>query len=80
MVPPAAGSTSWRRSNPAGTDPLDVHFARSTDGGVTLGPWVRVNDDPSAPNNWQWFATMSVAPNGRIDAVWNDTRDTGVVN
>src|SRR5207244_1047955 len=23
---------------------------------------------------FQWFGTMSVAPDGRIDAVWNDTR------
>ncbi len=66
--------------DPSGTDPLDVHFARSTNGGQTFSPWVRVNDDPAGPNSWQWFATMSVAPNGRIDAVWNDTRDTGVVN
>ncbi len=41
---------------------------------------MRVNDDPASPNNWQWFATMSVAPTGRIDAVWNDTRDTGLAN
>jgi hypothetical protein len=33
-----------------------------------------VNDDPSMAN-YQWFGTMSVAPNGRIDAVWLDTRD-----
>lgn len=66
--------------DPAGTDPLDVHFTRSTDGGVTFSPWVRVNDDPAGPSAWQWFATMSVAPTGRIDAVWNDTRDTGIVN
>ena len=25
--------------------------------------------------NLHWFGTMSVAPNGRIDAVWLDTRD-----
>ena len=66
--------------DPAGTDPLDVHFTRSTNGGVTWSPWVRVNDDVPGSNFWQWFGTMSVAPNGRIDAVWNDTRDTGTVN
>lgn len=64
---------------PSGTDPLDVHFARSTDRGATWGPWVRINDDPGT-TAWQWFATMSVAPNGRIDVVWNDTRDTGQTN
>jgi hypothetical protein len=35
---------------------------------------VRVNDDPGT-SAWQWFGTMSVAPNGRIDVVWLDTRD-----
>src|SRR2546427_8312797 len=36
----------------------------------------RVNDDPGN-HAYQWFGTMSVAPNGRIDAVWNDTRGSG---
>jgi hypothetical protein len=58
----------------SGTDPLDVMFSRSTDGGLTWSTPVRVNDD-SATNAWQWFGTMSVAPDGRIDVVWLDTRD-----
>jgi len=58
----------------AGPDPLDVHFVRSTDGGLTWSAPVRVNDDTTA-TAWQWFGTMSVAPNGRIDVVWLDTRD-----
>jgi hypothetical protein len=58
--------------DPAGSDPLDVHFARSTDGGATFSAPVRVND--RAPGAWQWFGTLSVAPDGRIDVVWNDTR------
>ena len=56
------------------TDPLDVMFSRSTDGGVTFSTPIRINDDPST-NNYQWFGTMSVAPNGRIDVIWLDTRD-----
>ena len=60
-----------RNSNP---DPLDVMFSRSTDGGVTWSSPVRVNDDPGT-SAYQWFGTMSVAPNGRIDVVWLDTRD-----
>ncbi len=56
------------------SDPLDVMFSRSTDGGVTWDYPIRVNDDASL-NNWQWFGTMSVAPTGRIDVVWLDTRD-----
>jgi hypothetical protein len=66
--------------DPAGSDPMDVRFSRSTDGGVTWSASVRVNDDPATTNAWQWFGTLSVAPNGRIDVVWNDTRNTGVVN
>jgi len=61
--------------NPWGPDPLDVMFARSTDGGATWSDPVRVNDDPPDSNAWQWFATMAVAPNGRIDVIWNDTRN-----
>ncbi len=60
--------------DPPGDDPLDVHFARSLDGGLTFGPPIRINDDPASTNAWQWFGTLSVAPGGRIDAVWNDTR------
>ena len=56
-------------------DPLDVMFARSTDGGLTWSDPVRVNDDSEDNGAYQWFGTMSVAPNGRIDAVWNDTRN-----
>ncbi len=55
-------------------DDGDIMFARSTDGGNTWDAPVRINDDPGT-NNIQWFGTMSVAPNGRIDVVWLDTRD-----
>lgn len=56
------------------TDPADVMFSKSTDGGITWSPPARINTDQSETNS-QWFGTMSVAPNGRIDAVWLDTRD-----
>lgn len=61
--------------NPPDADPLDVMFSRSTDGGITWSSPVRVNDDPTDNGAWQWFGTMSVAPNGRIDVVFNDTRN-----
>jgi hypothetical protein len=61
-------------------DPLDVMFVRSTNGGRTWSAPVRVNDDADT-TAWQWFGTMSVAPTGRIDVVWLDTRDNpGSVN
>ncbi|MCW8812709.1 MAG: T9SS type A sorting domain-containing protein, partial [Chlorobium sp.] len=60
--------------DPPGADPLDVNFIRSTDRGLSWSSPVRINDD-SGTSAWQWFGTMSVAPNGRIDVVWLDTRD-----
>jgi hypothetical protein len=60
--------------DPPGSDPSDVMFVRSTDGGNTWSTPVAVNDNPN-DGTWQWFGTMSVAPNGRIDVIWNDTRD-----
>ena len=53
----------------------NVMFARSTDGGLTFSAPHRINDDPINPNKWHFFGTLSVAPNGRIDAVWYDTRN-----
>ncbi len=49
-------------------------FARSTNGGVSWSSPIKINDDPGT-SAYQWFGTMSVAPNGRIDVVWLDTRD-----
>jgi hypothetical protein len=51
-----------------------VNFIRSTDRGNTWSLPIRINDD-SVTSAWQWFGTMSVAPNGRIDVIWLDTRD-----
>jgi hypothetical protein len=60
---------------PPGRSTTDVMFARSTDGGLTFSAPHKVNDDPVNPNKWHWFGTFSVAPNGRLDAVWLDTRN-----
>src|SRR5438445_3432479 len=60
---------------PPGRSTTDVMFARSTDGGLTFSAPHRVNDDPVNPSKWHWFGTFSVAPNGRLDAVWYDTRN-----
>ena len=53
----------------------DVMFVRSTNGGQTFSAPRRINDDPVNHAKWHWFGTLSVAPNGRIDAVWLDTRN-----
>lgn len=66
--------------DPPGPDPLDVYFSRSSDGGLTYHRPVRVNSDPAALGSWQWFGTLSVAPNGRIDAIWNSTHDSMMPN
>lgn len=56
---------------------LDVMIASSSDRGQTWSEPVRVNDDdPSHWWSWQWFGTLSVAPSGRLDAAWYDTRNT----
>jgi hypothetical protein len=52
----------------------DVMFVRSTNSGLTYGAPRRINDDAVNHSKWHWFGTLSVAPHGRIDAVWLDTR------
>ncbi|MEK6675497.1 MAG: right-handed parallel beta-helix repeat-containing protein, partial [Planctomycetota bacterium] len=57
-----------------------VYFVRSRNGGQNWSAPVRVNDDLSPASSYHWFAMMSVSPNGRIDATWNDTRNSNQVN
>src|SRR6266536_2473717 len=59
---------------PSYSSGTDVMIARSTNGGASFSAPVRVNDDATT-NKWHWFGTFSVAPNGRLDAVWFDTRN-----
>ncbi len=59
-----------------GGDPFDVHFIRSTNGGQTWSSIRRVNQfDKVSDNSVQWFGMIDVAPNGRIDVLWNDNRE-----
>ncbi len=51
----------------------NVRMLRSTDGGNTFSAFSTVNDHQVAGHH-RWFGTMSIAPNGRLDATWNDTR------
>jgi hypothetical protein len=54
------------------TNLCDVMFARSTNRGVSWSSPVRIND--FGPTSYHWFGTLAVAPNGRIDVCWYDTR------
>lgn len=62
--------------NPPTADNADIAFARSTDGGVTFEPPQRINPEPVSAGSWQWFATLGIAPNGRLDVVYNSTDGT----
>ncbi len=58
----------------------NVMFSRSTDKGQTWSAPLRLNDDSATQGAYHWFGTLSVAPNGRIDACWNDTRHSTTNN
>lgn len=64
---------SLRRSS---SNPGDVMFSRSVDSGQTWSTARRLNDDPTGQGKYHWFGTLAVAPNGRIDVCWYDTRDS----
>ena len=53
----------------------NVYYMRSTDGGRTwTDPELLPDDDPALLNG-KYIPNMSIAPNGRIDVAWWDTRD-----
>jgi hypothetical protein len=60
--------------SPSG-NPTQVEFIRSTNGGVTWSAPKTINDDASPLSHYHWSAVMDVAPNGRIDVAWYDTRN-----
>lgn len=57
------------------TTGTDIMFVRSTNSGASFSAPIRINDDPINHSKWHWMGTISVAPNGRIDCVWLDTRN-----
>lgn len=60
--------------NPAGTDIADVHFVRSTNGGVSWSTPLRVNDDATTTD--QWMEAIDVDPKtGKIFVSWYDSRE-----
>lgn len=57
----------------AGAGNGDILLMRSADGGATWSEPVRVNDDTGSAD--QFFPSVAVAPNGRVDVVFYDRRD-----
>ena len=55
-------------------DPADMMMSISIDGGRTWTEAFKIGNDP-ATTNWQWFGSVSVAPDGRVDVTWLDSRD-----
>lgn len=51
-----------------------IAVQRSIDNGVTWGPQTIINDDPPGEANTSFYPQLSVAPNGRVDVVWEDNR------
>ncbi len=52
----------------------DIVVRRSTDRGVTWTDPVAINDDNPSDQFTSFYPQLSVAPNGRIDVVWQDNR------
>jgi hypothetical protein len=57
-----------------GSDPADVYYIRSTDGGFTFGAPVKLNTDSTERPQWQ--PNLSVSPTGTLLAVWYDARES----
>jgi len=58
----------------AGSDPGDVFYIRSTDGGVTFGTPLMLNTDGGTRPQWQ--PNLSVSPTGTLLATWYDARES----
>src|SRR5262247_3415238 len=65
-------------NNPAGVDKADIFVVQSTDGGVTWGAPVRVNDDATTTDQWQ--PTLAVTPDGANLGVFYYSRQEDPVN
>jgi hypothetical protein len=57
-----------------GSDPGDVYYIRSTDGGVTFGTPLKLNTD--ATTRPQWQPNLSVSSTGTLFATWYDARES----
>ncbi len=57
-----------------GSDPGDVYYIRSTDGGATFAAPFKLNTDGSTRPQWQ--PNLSVSPTGTLLATWYDARES----
>lgn len=53
----------------------DIVVQRSTDNGVTWTEPVAINDDDPKDQYTAFYPQLDVAPNGRVDVIWQDNRD-----
>src|SRR5262245_30058321 len=58
----------------AGSDPGDVFYIRSTDGGSTFSAPLMLNTDGGGRPQWQ--PNLSVSPTGTLLATWYDARES----
>jgi hypothetical protein len=70
------GHPNPRASLPA--DDRDVYLRVSHDSGRTWEDRVVVNDDSAQQNVHHMHPNLSVAPNGRLDIVWMDSRNSPI--
>src|SRR5438105_7828898 len=57
-----------------GSDPADVYYIRSSDGGFTFSTPLKLNTDSTTRPNWQ--PNLSVSQAGTLFSVWYDARET----
>ena len=68
---PASGNVYVVYTANDAKDGGDVHFVRSTNGGRSFAPPVRLNARPGVDRS-QWFPYTTVAPSGRVYVIWYD--------
>jgi hypothetical protein len=56
-------------------NPSDIVFRASSDGGKTWTKPLNITDDPADKHADQYYAGITVAPNGRVDVAWYDFRN-----
>ena len=69
----------WEQLSNAG-QPVSISMIRSTDGGQTWSEPTAVNDvEQRKSTGMELFPDVSVAPNGRVDIAWYDSRNDPTV-